>query len=171
MNADNPLTIPSSPSEPTSSERKISSGSHWLAWMLDDLIVIPGINLGVGLDGVLGLIPGIGDAATTATSGILFIEAIRNRVPLSVISRMALNIVIDAIVGLIPAIGDIADFAHRANRKNLRLINQAIENREQAAKQSSLYLAAALAIAIATIGLLLVGFAFVIWAMLNIKIG
>ena len=110
----------------------LSDWSKFVTHLMDDLIKVPGTNLGIGLDGLLGLIPCVGDAATTVTSGSLFFEAIRNRVPLVVIARMALNIIIDALLGAIPLIGDVADIAHKANRKNLKLINKAIEDRDQA---------------------------------------
>lgn len=149
----------------------LSDWSKFVTHLMDDLIKVPGTNLGIGLDGLLGLIPCVGDAATTVTSGSLFFEAIRNRVPLVVIARMALNIIIDALLGAIPLIGDVADIAHKANRKNLKLINKAIEDRDHAARDSKIYLIVASVIAVGTILLLLAGFIAVIWALFNIKIG
>lgn len=152
-------------------DRGLSGWSKILTRLLDDAIRIPGTNFRVGLDGLLGLIPGVGDAATTVTSGSLFFEAIRNRVPLVVIIRMALNVIIDAVLGSVPIIGDLFDIAHKANRKNLKLINKAIEDREKAEKGSKAYLIGALVIAVGTVALLVAGFVAVIWALFNIEIG
>ena len=91
--------------------------SRFIALALDDLVRIPGTGIGIGLDGVLGLIPGVGDAGTTAVAALLMADAIRNRVPLPVLARMGLNLGLDALIGMIPVIGDIGDFAHRANRR------------------------------------------------------
>ena len=98
--------------------------SRFIALALDDLVRIPGTGIGIGLDGVLGLIPGVGDAGTTAVAALLMADAIRNRVPLPVLARMGLNLGLDALIGMIPVIGDIGDFAHRANRRNLRLLQR-----------------------------------------------
>ncbi|WP_338129659.1 DUF4112 domain-containing protein [Propionimicrobium lymphophilum] len=84
---------------------------------------------------------------------------------------MALNVIIDAVLGSVPVIGDLFDIAHKANRKNLKLINKAIEDREKAEKGSKAYLIGALVIAVGTVALLVAGFVAVIWALFNIEIG
>jgi hypothetical protein len=60
-------------------------------------------------------------------SGAVVFDAIRHRVPVPVLARMGLNILLDAVLGLVPTIGDLLDVAHRANRKNLRLLERALE--------------------------------------------
>lgn len=92
---------------------------------LDDVVRIPGTQIGIGLDPVLGfLVPGLGDAATGVVSlGLLFL-AIRTRVPRVVLGRMLLNLLIDALVGAVPLVGDVFDVTWRANRKNLELIKR-----------------------------------------------
>src|SRR4051812_12660041 len=100
--------------------------SRRLARVMDDLVTIPGTNVGVGLDALIGLIPGIGDLVGSTLSGAIVFDAVRQRVPVPVLARMGLNLLIDAVLGLVPAVGDLLDVAHRANRKNLRLLERAI---------------------------------------------
>ena len=94
---------------------------------LDDGIVVPGTGYRIGIDGLLGmLVPVLGDATTAAGALSLFWLAVQRGVPRSVLVRMAFNVGIDALVGSVPILGDLFDFAWKANRKNLRLIERAI---------------------------------------------
>lgn len=92
--------------------------------IMDEAVRIPGTRFRVGLDGILGMLPGVGDAVTAAVSGYALLAAARMGAPKSVIARMAGNIVADAAVGAVPLLGDIFDFAFKANRRNLRLLEQ-----------------------------------------------
>lgn len=140
----------------------VSRASRTIALVLDDLIRIPGTNFGVGLDGLVGLIPGIGDASTTTVAGFILADAVRNRVPLPVLARMGLNLGIDALLGLVPGIGDLLDIAHRANRKNLRLLQQAIDDRQRTRQHAVIYLIAA---SILVLGTLTVLVAVLLWGL------
>ena len=96
-----------------------------LTRLLDRAIRIPGTDIYIGLDPILGaLLPELGDALTAVLSLGLLALAIRERVPKVVLFRMLVNIAIDALVGAIPLIGDVFDFAFRANEKNLELIER-----------------------------------------------
>jgi len=96
-----------------------------LTRLLDDLLRVPGTNLGVGLDGVLGLLlPGVGDAVTGTGSMALLLLALRERVPTVILGRMLLNIAVDLVLGVIPVVGDVFDVLFRANRLNLALVEQ-----------------------------------------------
>lgn len=76
-----------------------------------------------GLDAVIGLVlPGIGDAIGSLLGLYVVAIAIRRRVSSVVVARMLLNLAVDLVIGIVPVIGDIADFAFRANEKNLRLL-------------------------------------------------
>ncbi len=93
--------------------------------LLDDALRVPGTRLGVGLDGVLGLlVPGVGDAVTGTGSIALLLLALRERVPTVILGRMLLNIAVDLVVGVIPVVGDVFDVLFRANRLNLALVEQ-----------------------------------------------
>ncbi len=110
-----------------------------LAWILDDLIRIPGINVRVGLDAMIGLVPGIGDSIGTALSSIILVSSVRYRVPMHVLLQMAWNILVDTVLGLIPGVGDVADAVHRANRKNYRLLRETVESGKQVDASSKGY--------------------------------
>ena len=96
-----------------------------LSVLLDSAIRIPGTDLRIGLDPILGaLLPELGDALTAVLSLALLGVAFRQRVPKLVLARMLINIAIDAIFGAIPLIGDLFDFAFKSNEKNLALIER-----------------------------------------------
>src|SRR5262245_39074926 len=92
---------------------------EWLAWLMDNSVRLG--PWGVGLDGLLGLIPGIGDMAGTAISALIVARAMRSGIPKSAILRMVINVGLDALVGLVPFLGDIFDFAFKANTYNLQI--------------------------------------------------
>jgi hypothetical protein len=94
---------------------------RWVAWLLDRSIPL-GNGWSVGLDPLIGLIPGVGDFITTAASFYILFEAGRLGLPASVLLRMVANIAIDTLVGAIPVVGDLFDFAWQSNSRNLRLI-------------------------------------------------
>ncbi|PTX95055.1 DUF4112 domain-containing protein [Spartobacteria bacterium LR76] len=95
-----------------------------LAWILDDLFTIPGTKFRVGLDPIIGLIPGLGDSSSTAIASLLLVQALRAGVPKVVITRMAVNILINAGVGAIPGIGDVFSAWFKSNRKNYQLLQR-----------------------------------------------
>ncbi len=95
-----------------------------LSKLMDKQFSIPGTNFRFGLDGILGLIPGIGDISTFAVSCYLLTLMAKNGASGYVMARMVLNVLIDAIVGSIPFIGDLFDFAFKANTRNMRLMQE-----------------------------------------------
>jgi hypothetical protein len=94
------------------------------AYLMDQAFPVPGTNIRVGLDAVLGLIPGIGDVMGAMLSTWVIAGALRHRVPMRVILRMVLNISIDLIFGAIPVAGDVFDFLYEENMKNMRLLEK-----------------------------------------------
>ncbi len=95
-----------------------------LVTLLDDFLRIPGTNIKIGLDPILGLIPGIGDLVTGGSSAALLLLALKERVPTIALLRMVINIGIDTLVGAIPVVGDAFDFFYRSNRQNLDIIKR-----------------------------------------------
>lgn len=96
---------------------------RWVAWLLDRSIPLGG-KWRIGLDPLLGLLPGAGDWLGALLSLYLLYEASRLGVPLGVLTRMAGNILIEALVGAVPLLGDLFDFAWQANVRNLELVEK-----------------------------------------------
>jgi uncharacterized protein DUF4112 len=92
--------------------------------LLDSAFRVPGTGMTFGLDPILGLIPGLGDLTTPFFSALLLLHAVRLRIPRVVQLRMLLNAAIDLAIGVIPVAGDVADFAWKANVRNLALLEQ-----------------------------------------------
>ena len=95
-----------------------------LARLMDTQFRIPGTKIRFGFDGLIGLIPGVGDLITLAISTYLISSAIKNGASGFVVARMVVNTGIDAIIGAIPVLGDIFDVAFKANMRNMRLLQQ-----------------------------------------------
>jgi hypothetical protein len=104
-----------------------------LARLLDAAVVIPGTNFRLGLDALLGLAPGIGDAIAAGFGGYLIYEAARLGVPKTTLLRMVSNLGIDLLAGSIPILGDLFDAAWRSNLRNTELIAKHVENAHRAA--------------------------------------
>jgi hypothetical protein len=103
---------------PVNRLQRLRSLSH----LLDNAILIPGTSYRVGLDPILGLLPGAGDIIGTGFSAYIILEAALMGLPKVTLARMAFNILLETIVGSIPFIGDFFDFAWKANVKNLELL-------------------------------------------------
>jgi hypothetical protein len=112
---------------------------------MDDAIRIPGTPLRIGLDGILGLIPGVGDLAGGLLSIWLLVAAARLGAPPSVLARMGLNIGVDALPGVVPLLGDLFDFGWKANRRNLALLDRHLADPPRAKRASRAVVGAALA--------------------------
>ena len=97
-----------------------------LAWLLDNSIRLPG-GFRVGLDGLIGLIPGVGDVIGAALSSYIVLEAAKLKLPFRLLARMTLNILIELVVGIVPIFGDMFDFAFKANLRNVRLLNEYLQ--------------------------------------------
>ena len=97
-----------------------------LAYLMDG--AIPMGRWSIGLDPLLGLIPGIGDLIGALISMVIVVRAVQAGIPRIAITRMMANLMIDTLVGSIPIFGDAFDFAFKANLKNLRLYEQALNN-------------------------------------------
>ncbi|MEQ8753300.1 MAG: DUF4112 domain-containing protein [Coleofasciculus sp. G1-WW12-02] len=102
----------------TSTLRRLRRLSH----LLDNAIPIPGTPWRVGLDPLLGLLPGAGDFLGTAFSAYIVLEAARIGIPRSLLGQMVMNILLDTVIGSVPIVGDIADATWKANSKNIALL-------------------------------------------------
>lgn len=102
-----------------------------LADLMDSRFYIPGTPLRFGLDSVLGLVPGVGDAATALPAAYLIHRAQQLGVPQPVLARMVANLGIDLVLGSIPLVGDLFDLGFKSNRKNVALLRRHVEEQER----------------------------------------
>src|SRR3954454_20924204 len=100
---------------------------HALAKLLDVAFIVPGTNVRYGIDGLIGLIPVIGDIITTAISLWLVREARALGAPWYLTARMLGNVALDGVVGMVPFAGDAFDVMFRANMRNVRLLRRWLE--------------------------------------------
>lgn len=135
---------------------------------MDDLVRIPGTKIGIGLDSLIGLVPGVGDAAGAALSGFILVEGVRNRVPIHVLLRMAINLLVDMVIGYIPFAGDIADVGFRANKMNARLLEEAIAEGKLVHSSDRAYLLRAVGVVVGILAVLLASAVFTIWLLIKL---
>jgi len=109
---------------------------HKLSHLLDSSIPLPG-GFRIGLDGILGLIPGVGDAIGTLLSAMILYQAHQRGVPKMILLRMLINVVVDAVIGAIPVAGDIFDFFWKANMKNAALLDSYEASPERTYRRSA----------------------------------
>lgn len=95
-----------------------------IARLTDTAFVVPGTDVKLGLDAVVGAVPVVGDVAMLAVSAVMIHDAHQLGLPKAKLAQMARNSVLDATIGAIPFIGDLFDLVFRANEKNLRIIEQ-----------------------------------------------
>lgn len=158
-----PATPPAIPPKATGSP--ITSS---LARVLDDLVRVPGTRYRVGLDPVIGVVPGVGDAVGTVVAAVVLVEAVRNRVPVRILFRIGWNYLVDAVLGTVPFVGDVADVAHKATSKNLRLVNQTIADGRTIDTTARGYLLRAVG-AVGLMLLVLIGMAgLALWGLLKL---
>ena len=105
--------------------RRIPDWLRQLVWWMDSAFRVPGTEVRVGLDPILGfLLPGLGDVLGSLPALLLVSLAMRQGVPTVVVFRMLLNIALDSLVGAVPFLGDAFDGMFRANQKNLELLER-----------------------------------------------
>ncbi len=95
--------------------------------LLDDRFRLPGIPVRFGLDGIIGLVPGLGDIAGGVLSCVIILAAWVRGVPYVTLARMLANLAIDVLVGAVPILGDMFDIAWKANRRNYALLTRSVE--------------------------------------------
>jgi hypothetical protein len=108
-----------------------------LSYVLDNSIPLPGTNRRFGLDAIIGLVPGFGDAAGSLMSAYIVVQAARLGAPASSLVRMVLNVGIEAVVGAIPFAGDLFDAWFKANVRNVRLLRQELDRPGSTRKAST----------------------------------
>src|SRR5687768_5907022 len=111
------------PPERESIEPFLQQLSEWM----DSKFEVPGLNIRFGLDAILGLIPGLGDAIAFFISCYIIGAANHLGVPRITIARMGMNVAVDLVLGAVPLIGDLFDVAWKANTRNVELLRRTLE--------------------------------------------
>jgi hypothetical protein len=109
--------------EPAAVRRRVEA----MEKLLERAFVIPGTNMRIGLDAIVGLVPVVGDLVTTAMGAWLVWEARNLGMSKFQLVRMAGNIGVDALVGAVPLVGDLFDFAFKSNTRNLRILKRYLD--------------------------------------------
>ncbi|MBE9093203.1 DUF4112 domain-containing protein [Tychonema sp. LEGE 07203] len=120
--------------------RRLRQISH----LLDNAIPIPGTKYRIGLDPILGVIPGGGDVIGSFFAGYIVFKSAQMGVPQETLVKMAANIVIDTVAGTVPVAGDLLDVAWKANVKNIELLDAHLGSPEPGKKADWLFVAALL---------------------------
>jgi len=102
--------------------------------LLERSFVIPGVNMPVGLDALVGLVPVLGEIVTTAMGAYIIWEARNLGMSKWKLTRMGLNVLFDTAIGAIPLVGDAADVLFRSNTKNLKIILKHIDKHHPEAR-------------------------------------
>ena len=95
-----------------------------LSHVLDDWFRVPGTSIRFGLEGIVGLIPGVGDVLHGIASSVIVLAAWLRGVPYVTLVRMLVNLLLDVGIGAIPFLGDVFDIAFKANRRNYALLTR-----------------------------------------------
>ena len=103
-----------------------------LAWLMDESIRIGPWS--IGLDGFIGLIPGVGDMAGAAVSAFFILSAMQAGIARSAIIRMVINVGADSLLGSLPLVGDIFVFAYKSNVRHLEIYREALRGERRPLK-------------------------------------
>ncbi|MDX1680950.1 MAG: DUF4112 domain-containing protein [Akkermansiaceae bacterium] len=109
--------------------------SRNLSWLLDNCLKIPGTDKRIGLDPIIGLVPGAGDLLATLVGLTLLGVAAKEKVPNSVFVRMIGNWALNALVGIIPVLGDLFSFWFKSNLRNDKLLRAHLDGDSSAGRK------------------------------------
>ncbi len=153
-------------SEDPEIERRLA-GVRRYAWLLDGSIKIPFTQRTIGLEGLIGLIPVVGDAAGLVLSSVVVAIAARMGAPAWVLLQMGLNIGVDALIGVVPIVGDVFDLVWKANQRNVALLERCLESPQETTRSSRIAVAGVAVAVTAGIGGLLVASVWATIALLK----
>ena len=138
------------------------AGLRRIAELLDNAFAVPGTSYRIGLDPIIGLVPGIGDLVSPLFTIGMLLQARELGVPKVVQARMLINVAIDTFVGIVPVFGDLFDFAWKSNEMNLALLElHAREERSaSAADWAFVTLMIALVVIVAIVPFVVLGWLF-----------
>jgi len=150
---------------PESQREALLATAEFLAKVLDTTVRIPGTQIYLGLDPLLGLIPGIGDMLANLIGTVILILAARLQVPQIVIARMSLNLLINGTIGTIPILGDLFSVWFRSHARNAVLLREATTKPQRSNQGDWLYVAGIIG---GTVVLLLLAITAVLWIVVKL---
>jgi hypothetical protein len=112
-----------------------------LSHLLDDWFRIPGTSIRFGLDGIVGFIPGVGDALGGIASCIIIVAAWVRGVSYVTLARMLVNWGIEVLLGTVPVLGNLFDIGWKANRRNYALLTGSLADPQGTRRRSWLFFA------------------------------
>ncbi len=114
--------------------QKVQVWVRRIAYLLDESVPLPGTKYRIGIDPILGLLPGVGDLLSLLLSLSIIVLALFCRLSFWTLLRMLANVALEALVGLVPVLGDAFDFVWKANVRNRELLLLALEQEARAKK-------------------------------------
>jgi hypothetical protein len=123
------FTLPTG-SDPVSVRARVTAMER----LLERSFTIPGINMPVGLDAIVGLVPVLGEIVTASMGAYIVWEARNLGLPKWKLARMGANVLLDTAIGAIPLVGDAADLVFRSNSRNLRILLKHIDRHHPEAR-------------------------------------
>ena len=135
-----------------------------VGWLLDSAIPSPGTRFTLGIDQIIGLVPGIGDLVGGFLSLYIILEAARIGAPRGLLLRMGWNVAVDTLVGEVPVLGDLFDIGFKANIRNLALLDGYLQRPVEVRRASGRFAA------LLVVGLLLLTAGAVAFAVLLVRL-
>lgn len=152
-------------SPPDSQREALLATAEFLAKILDATVRIPGTRIYLGLDPLLGLIPGVGDMLANLIGTVILILAARLQMPRIVVARMSLNLLINGTIGAIPILGDLFSIWFRSHARNAVLLREAATKSDRSNQGDWLYVAVIIG---GTVVLLLLAITAVLWIVVKL---
>ena len=141
-----------------------------LSRVLDSWFRIPGTSIRFGLDGIIGLVPGIGDILAGLASCIIILAAWARGAPYVTVARMLVNLALDVIIGTVPLFGDLFDIAWKANRRNYALLTRHLEHPRRHQWGDWLFLAAVVLVVAAIFAIPILLVAWLLQTLFTVRI-
>ena len=125
-----------------------------LAWLLDQALPIPGTSQRIGVDAIIGFIPGVGDTLGALLSTYIIVEAARRGASVWTVVRMLGNVAVETLVGAVPVLGDLFDVVWKANLRNVALLGETLAEERPARDPQGVLRLAMVLIAVTMVALL-----------------
>jgi hypothetical protein len=151
----------------TRADRQSVADAELIAWLLDNSIPVPGTGRRIGLDAVIGLVPGLGDILAGGLGLLIVARGVQRGLPTVVLARMLTNVGLDFAIGSIPIIGDAFDLWYKSNARNVALLRRHAGNPGASTAAQWTFFIGLLAV----IGAVAIGFVWLVWAVMSALFG